>query len=87
MSEVSVCHILHVIDGKTEETVDVIELTAFDLAAFRLQFDVPDQLDPDMLDRYTVGPDDVSFLVRYLSVSLTFDFTNRGYWIEAVRKD
>jgi hypothetical protein len=87
MKNVSVCHILHIIDGATEETVDAIELTGFDLSAFRLQFDVPDQFDPDMLDRYAVGPDDVTFLVKYLNVSLTFDFTNRGYWIEAVRKD
>ncbi len=87
MSESSVCHILHIIDGVTEETVDVIELTGFDLSAFRLQFDVSDQFDRNMLDRYAVGPDDVTFLIKYLSVSITFDFTNRGYWIEAVRRD
>jgi len=61
-----ICHVLHIIDGSTEETVDVIELTTFELEAFLQQFDVPTQSDPMMLDRYVVGPDDVPFLSRYV---------------------
>ena len=87
MDESSICHVLHVIDGRDEQTVDVIELSSFDLNAFRHQFDVPDQYDPYMLDQYVVGPDDVSFLTRYLKAPVAFDFSAYGYWIEAVRRE
>lgn len=83
----AICHVLHIIDGSDEDTVDVIELTSFELEAFRKQFDVPDQSDPLMLDRYAVGPDDVPFLTRYLKAPIAFDFTAFGYWIEAVRRE
>jgi hypothetical protein len=86
MSVSSICHVLHIIDGSTEETVDVIELTTFDLEAFKRQFDVSHQSDPMMLDRYVVGPDDVPFLNRYVISPIAFDFTAFGYWIEAVRR-
>ena len=87
MDAFSICHVLHIIDGSNEETVDVVELPAFDLHLFRQQFDVPDQYDPQMLDRYTVGPDDVPFLTRYLKAPVAFDFSTYGYWIEAVRRE
>jgi hypothetical protein len=78
-----VCHVLVVIDGSTEEPIDVIELPRFDLALFCKQFDVPVEHDPEMLDRYVVGPDDESFLRDYLDTELAFDFSSYGYWIEA----
>ena len=51
------------------------------------QLDVPKQSYPEMLDRYVVGPDDVSFVKDYLTEPVTFDFSNLGYWIEAVTRD
>lgn len=83
----SICHVLVIIDGRSEEVVDVITLPSFELAAFQLQFDVPIEVDPQMLDRYVVGPDDVAFLKEYLSTPVTFDYTTRGYWIEPARMD
>jgi hypothetical protein len=77
-------HALIIMDGNSEEVVDVVQFSTFDLAAFSHQFDVPVQYDPDMLDRYAVGPDDISFLSAYLERPILFDFTTYGYWVEAM---
>ena len=82
-----ICHVLLTVDGDTEEVVDVLEIPGFDLNSFAKQFDVPVETDPDMLDRYAVGPPDVDFLHRTVSPSLVFDFTNMAYFIEAVQND
>lgn len=82
----NICHVLVAVDGRTEEPIDVIELTRFELIAFCKQFDVPVEHDPEMLDRYVVGPDDEGFLRNYLDVPFTFDFSSTGYWIEAATK-
>jgi hypothetical protein len=79
-----VAHVLVVLDGSTEEVLDAIELIHFDPPLFGQQFDVPTQYDPDMLDRYVVGPDDITFLKAYLPGPIDFHFESRGYWIEAV---
>ncbi|MEY4668527.1 MAG: hypothetical protein RL518_1226 [Pseudomonadota bacterium] len=86
-SEPSICHVLTVIDGASEEVVDVHELEPFDLGEFCKQFDVPIEHDPQMLDRYAVGPDDVPFLERVMGVSLPFSFSTHAYFIEAARRD
>lgn len=83
----SICHVLSVIDGATEEVVDVHEIHPFDLTTFRHQFDVPVESDPEMLDRYAVGPDDTAFLSGALGLDLPFDFGRFAYFIEAARKD
>jgi hypothetical protein len=82
-----VCHILTMIDGATEEMVEFWEITHFSLADFREQFDVPTETDPEMLDRYAVGPTDVSFLHDVLEFPVNFDFSRYAYFIDAVRKD
>lgn len=82
-AKAKICHVLVVIDGDTEAPIDVIEIPRFDLALFCKQFDVPVEHDPEMLDRYVVGPDDESFLLEYLDTELAFDFSLNGYWIEA----
>jgi hypothetical protein len=82
-----ICRILSEIDGETEEVVDFVELTNFDLQSFCVQFDVPVETDPRMLDRYSVGPDDVSFLEAVLKRPLTLDLERRAYFIEALIRD
>jgi hypothetical protein len=82
-----VCHVLTMIDGATEEMVEFWEIPSFVLSEFREQFDVPVQSDPEMLDRYAVGPMDVSFLHEALEAPINFDFTRYAYFIEAVRRD
>lgn len=82
-----ICHVLSIIDGTSEEVVDVHEIHPFDLAAFRHQFDVPVESDPEMLDRYAVGPDDTTFLCGALGIDLPFDFSRFAYFIEAARRD
>jgi hypothetical protein len=79
----TVCHVLSVFDGETEELVEIFEIEGFSLEAFAEQFDVPTKTDPEMLDRYAVGPDDVQFLERAIGRVLTLDFTKYGYFIEA----
>lgn len=86
MSYEEICHILHITDGTSGDTIGVIEIEAFDLSEFTQQFDVPTQWDPEMLDTYVVGPDDVPFLERFLTSQVTFDFATHGYTIEAVTK-
>jgi hypothetical protein len=82
----STCHLLTVIDGETEELLDLIEIRAFDLIRFREQFDVPVESDPDLLDKYAVGPGDVEFLREVLGLELQFDFSRYGYFVEAATK-
>jgi hypothetical protein len=81
------CHILTIVDGKSEEVIDAFEIEAFDLIAFSQQFDVPTETDPKMLDRYSVGPDDATFLENALGFSVGFDFSRYAYFIEAAEKD
>jgi hypothetical protein len=78
---------LTIVDGISEEVVEVIEFCSFDLAAFAEQFDVPVQYDPEMLDRYSVGPDDAAFVQGALTVELSFDFSEYAYFIEAYSRD
>lgn len=82
-----ICHVLTIIDGSTEETVDLEEIKAFEIASFSLQFDVPTESDPEMLDRYAVGPDDIAFLQEALGFKLDFDFRRFAYFIDAARMD
>jgi hypothetical protein len=86
-SDPSICHVLAVVDGNTEEVVDVHLLEPFDLHAFCHQFDVPVEHDPQMLDRYAVGPDDVAFIHKVLEIEIPFDFGTHAYFIEAVRRE
>lgn len=81
------CHVLTMVDGTTDELVGVMELQLFEIADFTSQFDVPVETDPQMLDRYAVGPDDAQFLNRVVGYDLPFDFTRYAYFIEAAEKD
>jgi hypothetical protein len=83
----NICHVVTVIDGSTEDTVEVFRIPGFQLSAFCAQFGVPSESDPDMLDRYAVGPDDVAFLLHALQQDVRFDFTRNAYFIEAVEDD
>ena len=80
------CHLLAIYDGASEELVEAIEIKNFDLLRFIHQFDVCPETDPEMLDRYGVGPDDVEFLVATLGTSVEFQFSQFAYFIEAAKK-
>jgi len=82
-----ICHVLATLDGETEELIEVLEISHFDLTAFSKQFDVPVESDPEMLDRYAVGPIDIDFLRSRISPDLQFDFSRYAYFIEAARRD
>lgn len=84
-SQDPVYHTLVAIDGETEEVVEIFQIPLFNLSSFCEQFDVPVQHDPQMLDRYAVGPDDVPFLVQHLAEPIQFDFSAFGYFIEAMK--
>jgi hypothetical protein len=83
----TIARVLTVVDGTTEEVVEIIEFKVFDLGSFAQQLDVPVQYDPDMLDRYAVGPDDVAFVQQHLASEVAFDFSAYGYFIEAYNRD
>ena len=82
-----VCHLLTVVDGESEELVDLLEIKEFPIERFHRQFAVPVETDPDMLERYAVGPDDVPFLIDILGFAPHFDFQKFAYFIEAAEKD
>lgn len=83
----NVCHVLVVLDGATEDILEVFKLDSFSLPAFTEQFDVPIESDPQMHDRYAVGPDDEDFLRDHLPEGMVFDFRVNAYFVEAVEND
>ena len=87
VNDSSICRVLAIFDGETEELLDVIELVNFDLQAFTTQFDVPIETDPHMLDRYAVGPIDVDFLRQYLPAELDFEFSTHAYFLDAAKRE
>ena len=80
-------HLLTVIDGQSEELVDLVELPAFVATEYHKQFDVDPLRDPNMLDRYSVGPDDTAFLLKQIGRPMEFDFQRFAYFIEAAKKN
>jgi hypothetical protein len=80
----SIVHGLAIYDGASEELVEFIPINHFDLARFSKQFDVLHASDPQMHDRYSVGPDDAQFVRQELGEMVNFDFKNKAYFIEAV---
>ena len=82
-----IARVLVVLDGETEDILEVLELQSFDLEAFADQFDVTIESDPEMLDRYAVGPDDADFVNDHLEVGMVFDFGRNAYFIEAAERD
>ena len=82
-----VCHVLVVLDGATEDILEVFKLVSFNLPEFCEQFDVPTESDPLMHDRYAVGPGDEDFLLDHLPDGMVFDFHANAYFVEAVEND
>lgn len=82
-----ICRVLAIFDGETEELVEVFELVNFDLHSFTTQFDVPVETDPQMLDRYAVGPIDVDFMRTHVPAGIEFDFTRYAYFIDAAKRE
>ena len=78
-------HYLTIYDGQTEECIEAIKIPDFNLAAFKIQFDVLEQDDPNMLDRYCVSPLDTNFIAEYLNDLAEFDFQRFAYFIEALK--
>jgi hypothetical protein len=80
-----IVHVLTVVSGESEELLDLLVIADFDLDKFKEQFAVPPE-DPQMLDRYAVGPDDTPFLKQLIGQELEFDFSTYGYFIEAAKR-
>lgn len=78
-------HYLTIYDGQSEDCVEAIKLENFALELFMKQFDVLEQDDPHMLDRYCVSPLDTDFLAPYLPQPVTFEFQQYAYFIEALK--
>lgn len=78
-------HYLTVYHGQTEECIEAIKINDFNLAAFKIQFDVSEDDDPNMLDRYCVSPLDTNFIAEYLPDLAEFDFQSFAYFIEALK--
>ena len=79
-------HYLVSYDGATEEVVEIVRIEHFSLQEFSEVFDVPPQ-DPEMHDRYAVGPDDVKFLRSKLTREIDFKFSEMAYFVEALQTE
>jgi len=87
MNNNQITHCLTVYNGESEEIETFFDLPDFNLEEFKLHFDVDPARDPEMLDRYAVGPDDVSFLQKFVKEAVAYSFSSKGYFVEAVRRD
>ncbi|MCB0332958.1 MAG: hypothetical protein KDD55_05625 [Bdellovibrionales bacterium] len=83
----SIGRYLTVFDGESEELEMLYELSSFALEKFVEHFEPCAQSDPEMFDRYSVGPDDIPFLRSFLKDEIEFDFSKFAYFLEAVEKD
>ncbi|MCB0354226.1 MAG: hypothetical protein KDD64_11895 [Bdellovibrionales bacterium] len=86
MADRNIGHYLVSYDGATEEVDEIIRIDQFHLDEFREAFAVPPN-DPEMHDRYAVGPDDIRFLRPKLAREVEFEFAERAYFIEALQTD
>ena len=82
----NIVHVITIVDGTTEDVIDLIQIDRFTAKEFYSQFDVDPVSDPEMLERYSIGPDDLPFLEKHLGQKLEFNFTQYAYFIEAARK-
>ncbi len=87
MANNKILHVLSIVDGVTEDALDAIVIPGFNAKDYYDQFDVDPNADPQMLDRYSVGPDDAAFLSKRLHAAPAFDFKRFAYFIEAVTDD
>jgi len=78
-------HYLTIYDGQSEQCIEAIKIAKFPLDKFKEQFDVLEQDDPQMIDRYSVSSLDTDFLSDYIDKTIDYDFTQFGYFIEALK--
>ena len=82
-----IVHVLTVVDGVTEEIVEVHDLPHFSLEEFVKQYEVDPVLDPEMHARYSVGPDDAPLVIKAMEKVICFEFSQFAYFIDAVVDD
>ncbi len=82
-----IVHILAIYDGKSEDLIEIIELPHFSPEKMIAHYEIDTAADPDIHNRYSVGPDDISIVNQAAGREISFDFTANGYFIEAVRDD
>ena len=87
MAPKKILHVLSIVDGVSEETVDFIGIRGFLPKDYYEQFDVDITADPHMLDRYSVGPDEAAFLATKIQSLPAFDFQRFAYFLEPVSDD
>ena len=77
---------LVVYDGDTEEVSELIALDNVDLDTLKDLLDVP-PTDPEMHDRYVVGPDEFEQISSYFPEKVEPDFSQNAYFVEAIVED
>lgn len=78
---------LLIIRGSDEEVIEVVHFSSFPLDQFMRQFEVDPLVDPKMLDRYSVTPEDAPLVLRHLERPVDFQWQDNAYFVEAVRDD
>ncbi len=77
---------LVIYDGKTEEVSKLIVLKNVELGNLKDMLDVPPS-DPEMHDRYAVGPDEMELISPYFDEEIEVDFSKHACFIEAIIED
>jgi hypothetical protein len=78
--------LIAVYSEKTDELVEELELSSFDLGIFQQAFKVPDKSDP-MFNAYQIEPSHVDFISNFLTKQQSWDFKKYSYFLEAFAID
>ena len=81
-SKYNVQRIITVYSEKTEELVDELELSSFNLKSFQNIFNVNDNENP-MIECYEIEPKHVNSISKFLKQKYHWDFEKYSYFLEA----
>ena len=76
-------HVITIYNASSEEPVDLLRFDNFSLPDFIDQFAVDVATDPDMTERYAIGPDDLPLVNKALGYEHPFNFSELAYFVEA----
>ena len=74
--------LIYIFSNETEELLEELDMSSFDLIAFQKAFNVSEKNDP-MIYSYQIEPRHVDFISKYLAKEHSWDFNKYSYFLEA----